>query len=622
MPASLFRPWRSVWLPRIVTAVSLFAGLPLYLRMPLWCDLTLYDLAARNILAGGMHYRDVFDTNLPGFVWVLASIRALVGFGAFPLRCVDLAIVVGIVLLLDQLAKRGGATVATRWWAIAAYSLLYPFASEMVHCQRDTWMALPVLAAVVLRLRRLNPNPLTPSPAREEGTSDSPSHFWGGFGEGCLWALAVWIKPHVVLMAASVWLFTTRRLAATSPTPWRAFAADLLGNLLGGLMLGVAGIAYLMSTGTWSEFWHIITVWGPEYTELGRRELEDRSKRELHWFPPWSLWLLPTLPLALLSMLDAVPWAGHSEITSSRPGLVGRVLPSWLWDCEAGPAARFTRATLAVLWLVWAFQAFYIQRGFVYAHLPETFFMVALWVSHRWAMPFIAIVWLLITGVAWVIADSRPDWHAKLEQAAIYHSGPRLGEPDQEHYIMRHPLFDLNRMRWWGDCWRFNLTDHERYVLWDRIKRVQEHEASPGWEELDEVAGFFRSQGVKDGEVIAWHDSPHVIYLMMHLRPGVRYMHTNTAMVISRRAELEVITEMSERAKEARFALADLDWAVHTLEPAKRPELLGPPTSPTDLLPSGLQATHRNMFPFDHRSLFRTRGGLGRYIVYQLRSDE
>src|SRR5438105_3526568 len=106
MCAFLLRPWRSVWLPRIVTAVMLLAGLPIFLRMPLWCDLTLYDLAARNLLEGGVHYRDVFDTNLPGFVWVLACIRGVVGFGAFQLRCVDLVIVVGIVLLIDRLAKR------------------------------------------------------------------------------------------------------------------------------------------------------------------------------------------------------------------------------------------------------------------------------------------------------------------------------------------------------------------------------------------------------------------------------------------------------------------------------------------------------------------------------------
>src|SRR5262245_58019121 len=152
MPLSSFRPWRSVWLARAVTAAVLIVGLPLYLRMPLWCDLTLYDLAARNLLEGGLHYRDIFDPNLPGFVWLLTGIRWVLGFGSFTLRCVDLAIVVGIVLLIDRIAKRGGATLASRWWVFAGVAMLYPFVVEMAHCQRDTWMALPIMGAVLLRV--------------------------------------------------------------------------------------------------------------------------------------------------------------------------------------------------------------------------------------------------------------------------------------------------------------------------------------------------------------------------------------------------------------------------------------------------------------------------------------
>ena len=63
----------------VVAAGALAAGVPLFLRMPPWCDLTLYDVAAQNLLRGGVHYRDVFDTNLPGFVWVLAALQSVLG---------------------------------------------------------------------------------------------------------------------------------------------------------------------------------------------------------------------------------------------------------------------------------------------------------------------------------------------------------------------------------------------------------------------------------------------------------------------------------------------------------------------------------------------------------------
>ena len=99
----------SVRLPQAVALLALVAGLPLFLRMPLWCDITLYDIAARNLLQGGAHYRDVFDTNLPGYVWILTAVRWAFGFSSVAVRIVDLAVVAGIVLVIDRVARRGGA---------------------------------------------------------------------------------------------------------------------------------------------------------------------------------------------------------------------------------------------------------------------------------------------------------------------------------------------------------------------------------------------------------------------------------------------------------------------------------------------------------------------------------
>src|SRR5439155_8954279 len=84
----------------IALLLLLLAGLPLFLCMPLWADATLYDLCARNILDGGIHYRDIFDTNLPGMVWLHAGIRSLFGWSSEALRAVDFAIVCGVAALL------------------------------------------------------------------------------------------------------------------------------------------------------------------------------------------------------------------------------------------------------------------------------------------------------------------------------------------------------------------------------------------------------------------------------------------------------------------------------------------------------------------------------------------
>ena len=298
MSGFTIRPWRSVRVPQFVTVVALAIGLPIY-RAPLWCDLTLYDIAARNLLWGGTLYRDVFDTNLPGFVWILSGIRWAFGFSTIALRCVDLAVVAGIVLVIDRIARRGGATPATRWWAVAAVAVLYPSAVEMAHAQRDTWMALPVVAAVLVRLRR---SALLDVPWKRA--------FPLAFLEGALWGIAVWIKPHCVLMAAGVWLATAWRVGGASANLRSGFAADLLGNLAGGLAIGLSGIAVVLGTGAWPGLWEVLTVWAPDYMDLAKRERFMRYDQELHWFPPWSLWLVPTVPLAVLSLLDMISWPG------------------------------------------------------------------------------------------------------------------------------------------------------------------------------------------------------------------------------------------------------------------------------------------------------------------------
>ena len=138
-----------------MAAVLLIVGVPLFLRMPLWCDANLYDTAAYAVLSGGVLYRDVFDTNLPGFVWLLTAARFCLGPTSEAIRAVDLGVVAAVVCVMLRLARNAGATAAARAWAVAGAAAFYPFVSEFNHLQRDVWMMLPVLSATLYRFRRL-----------------------------------------------------------------------------------------------------------------------------------------------------------------------------------------------------------------------------------------------------------------------------------------------------------------------------------------------------------------------------------------------------------------------------------------------------------------------------------
>ena len=157
------RPWRSASAAWLVAGAALVAGVPLFLAMPPWCDVTLYQMAARNVLNGGVHYRDIFDTNLPGFVWLMAGLRVVFGDNIAALRAVDLVVIGSAVALLCGWVRRCGGTGYAVAWLVAAVALFYPFTSEFSHIQRDPWMLLPALLAARLRLWRI-PTPPGPPP--------------------------------------------------------------------------------------------------------------------------------------------------------------------------------------------------------------------------------------------------------------------------------------------------------------------------------------------------------------------------------------------------------------------------------------------------------------------------
>src|SRR5262249_28448085 len=116
-PTSPFLPERwSLRLAWLTLAGLLLLGIPLFLCMPVWPDVIHYDLCARNILRGGVHYRDVGDFNLPGMVWVHAGIRSLFGWRIETLRALDLLVVAANVWLLVRWLKLLGVRADLRAW--------------------------------------------------------------------------------------------------------------------------------------------------------------------------------------------------------------------------------------------------------------------------------------------------------------------------------------------------------------------------------------------------------------------------------------------------------------------------------------------------------------------------
>ncbi|WP_299459941.1 hypothetical protein [uncultured Gimesia sp.] len=219
----------------------LILNVPLFIRMPVATDVVLYDLQAQMVLNGGTLYKDMFETNLPGIVWLHMLVRSIVGMSSDAIRSVDLVNFSGSALLLMMWNRRNHLSMTGMLWLGIALFSFYFSISEWCHFQRDTLILLPALAAVWLRRQQID---------RLIESLEAPVSRTSIFGwallEGLLWATAFWIKPFVAVPALCVW-FGSLLIVRQS----RKLMLDFSGLLLGGLFLGGVGICWMWQTGAW-----------------------------------------------------------------------------------------------------------------------------------------------------------------------------------------------------------------------------------------------------------------------------------------------------------------------------------------------------------------------------------
>lgn len=278
----------------------------------------------------------------------------------------DLVIVSGIVWLLLRWLWLDGASRAWRAWSAVALFLFYFSTSEWCHCQRDTWMLLPCLAALHLRRRQ---------------TKRLSRHAGGVFGwamlEGLLWGAALWIKPHAAVMGGVAWLFGTAVLWRHGQAHRQEIGVDLLGMLSSGIVIGAAGVAWLWRSGAWPYFIEILAVWNQEYlTSSGSSRWNwDRFVLFLDYFIPWFFIHAFAVPLALIHLFRAF-----------RRGSASGVL-------------------LPAMYLAWLAQSWLMQLPLHYNQVPPIFLGMAVLLSQDWGMRFNAwagwgMAVLLLAGMA------------------------------------------------------------------------------------------------------------------------------------------------------------------------------------------------------------------------------
>jgi hypothetical protein len=495
--------WRSATAGWVVTLLVLLGGVPLFLCLPPWNDVTLHDMAVRSLLRNGVHYRDVFDTNLPGIDWAMAGVRLTLGWSCEALRAVDLAVIAAAVGLLGGWVRLGGGTAATVAWLAAAAALFYPFTAEFNHVQRDPWLLLPAVVAARLRLQRVQ--------------TIGEASLLRSVVEGFMWGVAVWIKPHVLVPAGVVWIVSAR-LISRQQHRLRPMLGDLVALVGGGLLAGLAGVGWLVTTGAWPYFLDVFLNWNPDYLGNILDGAGFRLGRSLVCFAPWSYLHAVAVPVAGLALWEALAWPRHFT-------RLQRNLPRWLYaPAESAPIAA-ARAVLAALYLGWCTQGVLFQKAFDYVQVPMLLLAMAVVAQQRWAF---GCGYLL--GFVLVALLGQAGWVP----------------------VNRHPLTDPNVLEMWPRCWQ----DGSSPQLRNRLGHFTHTHWGTDWESLEAVASFLRTvqPPLGPGELNCWHDSTHPLYLLLDLDPATRYMHYGTVFGIRKQVP-RIAAEVA--ASRQRYVVSD-----------------------------------------------------------------
>jgi hypothetical protein len=347
----------------------LVLSIPIVVCMPLTSDTVLFDLQAKIVLNGGALYRDVIEPNLPGVVWIHILVRTLVGWTSEAIRLIDLALFgfsAGLLSAIAVAARNSRRDVSPNSEASGNISsettsvflrirdalseisvpllflcLFYLSRNEWCHCQRDTWMLLPAVLAML---------------CRDASLSRREHRMFSKFAmlEGVFWGVAFWIKPHV---AVSVVLLCLAEIVTSAQRRLTLSRIAVVG--FGGLFCAVPGIIWLVNTGAWSSFVDMQLNWNPEYLASGRsRKTMERVGMMMVRFHPWWLVHLIALPVSVKLMRDYFRMAGR--------------------DSEATEFVGIRRqASLSMLYLSWFLQACLLQHAMDYIQVPPVMLGIA-----------------------------------------------------------------------------------------------------------------------------------------------------------------------------------------------------------------------------------------------------
>lgn len=308
--------WRAGLLGGIVLIVLA------YLRWPLWPDHSLYLIMGRYWFEGILPYRDVFEQNWPGNIWIAQVTLLLFGDTPLAVRLFDLLWQTATGTVLYLLSRR----YFDRPWragCVILYFSIYLAATFGSTATRDTFASLPLGLALY-------------AVTAQEGRFS----FLRGILIGVMLAVAILIKPTLALVAVLLLPF----LAGYGLWKRAHGALMILAGSLTGLALCTAVfIRSFMDWGILSSFVDAaIGYAGVHYAQESFFWMGRRALIFMLFYPPGRL-------IVISLMVGFLCW---------------RARPKWGW-----------RDMALLLFFLGTLGSLLVQRKFNYVHaMPVAFF--------------------------------------------------------------------------------------------------------------------------------------------------------------------------------------------------------------------------------------------------------
>jgi hypothetical protein len=523
-------------------------ALPLFLCMPLWTDCLFYDLGAKSLLRDGSVYRHIFYHGLPGVFWLQAAVRSLLGWGSLSLRSADLLFLASCIVLLVNGPPLRNRSRSFRVGTAIVLGLFYFGTTEWCHCQPDTWMLLPALVALYLRRRQLQD---LRSPQARLGQG----FLLRGLTEGVCWGSAFLIKPFVAVPALLYLLLSI----GLSWKRGRAVLLDLSMVLIGGLVVGLVTVGWLMLSEDWPAFVDVGSGrWHADYL-TNAPDWRKRSARALLWMLPWSGVHFLALPWAVVVIFRAL-------MAGRRP--------------EGLAAEQAAQALLAACYLGWFAQANFLQMQFPYHLVVPLLLALAFLAGQSWKR-FPA--WVQGTLVAAFLI-----WAAVPHPQFTYH----------ETWVTQgHPLLQRSRLAQWGRCWREGSSPQVRDQL-----TLERQFVAPSWVDLQRIAAELRRLGVRDRELTCYSLSTLSLYLDLGVEPATRFVMLTACLAFFPAHRDEIYAEVASSPQ--RYVVSDLQDLGFSPKQARLSVRLGPNLA--------------KIYPWSQPVVFRS----GRYLIHRVNRPE